>query len=148
MEPNEIASVLGLATTVILSLLVILSFRKPLRDILTDLCGTEGRAQFWVIYSYLLVLCMPVIGVLIARPTRLAEKSILFMWMDQLLWCLVGLVVALFCTAFGVLVFVTSNSHTIKVSPDQADDLKRLLDRVEEIRARDIIRRSGTGASA
>jgi hypothetical protein len=43
-------------------------------------------------------------------------------------------------------VFISSISQAIEVSPEQVDDLKRLLERVEEIRARDIIRRTGSSA--
>jgi hypothetical protein len=43
----------------------------------------------------------------------------------------------------SLLGLATSVILSIRVSPDQADDLQRLLERVEEIRARDIIRRTG-----
>jgi len=54
------------------------------------------------------------------------------------------MIVALLITAVGLAGFIASNGRTISVSRDQADDLQRLLERVEEIRARDILRRSGS----
>ena len=146
MQLNEIASLLGLATTLILSTVVILSFRKAWNRFLADRSGSDGLKDLIAIYTYLLVMFLPAIGVLFARPTQ--STSIVIMWMDQLLWCLVGMVVAIFCSALGVGIFINSNTYNIQVSHDQADDLQRLLARVEEIRARDIIRRSGTGSSA
>jgi hypothetical protein len=148
MAPNELASLLALATAIILSALVIFCFRKPMNRILADQFISDGLRDFWVIYTYLLVLFLPAIGALWARPIHPAETSILLLWMDQLFWSLVGMVMAIFCSAFGVSAFISSSTNTIKVSADQADDLQRLLIRVEEIRARDIIRRSGTGTSA
>jgi hypothetical protein len=153
MAQTELASVLGLLTSGLLSALVCFSFRKSLQNILEDLCGRDGRtklatgrAYFWITFTYLLMSFLPAIGALLARSAMSASHSILSMWLDQLLWILVGMVVALLCTGVGVGIFISAISQTIEVSPDQVDDLKRLLDRVEEIRARDIIRRAGNSA--
>jgi hypothetical protein len=149
MQPNEVASLLGLATTLILSTVVIVSFRKAWDRFLADRSGSESLKDLIAIYTYLLVIFLPAIGVLSARPAQ--STSIVIMLMDQLLWCLVGIVAAILCSAFGVGIFTHSNTfspntYNIQVSShDQADDLQRLLTRVEEIRARDIVRRSGTG---
>jgi hypothetical protein len=149
MAPFEIASLLGLLTSAVLSTLVCLAFRRALDRMLNDVGSrnertqfSEGRVQFWVTYTCLLFIFLPAIGVLLSRPSAATERTILSMWLEQLLWCLVGMVVALFCTALGVGIFINSIAQTIEVSHDQVDDLKRLLERVEEIRARDIIRRA------
>lgn len=142
MQPNELASILALGTAVILSTLVILRFRRSWRGIMLNRNRPEGFADFWVVYTQLLVLFLPVIGVLLARPSSASESSVLSMWMDQMLWSLVGMVVAIFCSAFGVGAFITSGPPSITVSTEQGDDLHRLLARVEEIRARDILRRN------
>ncbi len=153
MSHSELASLLGLLTSGLVSAFVCFSFRKSLHNILEDLCSSDGRtrlatgrAYFWITYAYLSMIFFPVIGALMARWTMSASLSVLSMWLDQLLGILVGMVVALVCTAFGVGLYTSALSQTIEVSPEQVDDLKRLLERVEEIRARDIIRRSGSSA--
>ena len=149
MTTSEIATLLGLLTSAVFSTLVCFAFRRSLDRMLNELVSrnertsfTEGRAQFWVTYTCMLVIFLPAIGVLVSRASAPADRTILSLWLDQLLWCMVGMVVALFCTAFGVGIFINSISQTVEVSPDQVDDLKRLLERVEEIRAREIIRRA------
>jgi hypothetical protein len=143
MWPGELATVLALATAIVLSSLVILRFRKSWREILVNRKLPAGFADFWVVYTQFLVIFIPIIGVLLARPSADSQASILSMWMDQMLWGLVGMVAAVLLSAFGVGAFIPS-LPTINVSAEQGDDLNRLLARVEEIRARDILRRTGT----
>jgi hypothetical protein len=134
---------LAVTSALMLSSLVILWFRKSWRAIMQNRNRPQGFADFWVVYSHLLVVFLPPIGVLLARPNTINESTVLSMWLDQMLWGLVGMVVAIFCSAFGVGAFISS-SPSINVSAEQSDDLNRLLARVEEIRARDILRRTGT----
>jgi len=85
MQPNEVAFLTALGATLLLSLIVILCLRKALQGILLDLCGTEQRARFWSIYTNILLVLMPVAAVLIARPSYLGDRSLLFAVADQVL---------------------------------------------------------------
>ena len=143
MRSDELATFLALATAIVLSSLVILRFRKSWREILLNRKIPAGFADFWAVYTQFLVIFLPVIGVLLARPSAASQASILSMWLDQMLWGLVGMVAAVLLSAFAVGAFIPS-IPTINVSAEQGDDLNRLLARVEEIRARDILRRTGT----
>lgn len=49
--------------SVLPSLLIIGFWSKPLRLILLDLCGTEARAEFWLVYSNLMLLITPLLFV-------------------------------------------------------------------------------------
>lgn len=142
MQRAEVVFLTSLCATVLVSAVVILCLRKSLHALLVDLCGTEQRARFWVIYTRLVLVLMPVVAVLLARVNFVNDRSFLFGVMDQILWGLIGMIVALLCTAMGLCVFIAANPmNSISVSRDQADDLQRLLNRVEQIRARDILRR-------
>ena len=47
------------------SFLIVIFWSKPLRLILLDLCGTEARAEFWLVYSNLMLLITPLLFVFI-----------------------------------------------------------------------------------
>jgi hypothetical protein len=72
------------------------------------------------------------------------------MVIDLLTWSLLGLIVAVFVIAMGVAAFIgTGLPRTpIAISPDQVNDLERLLAKVEEIRAREIVRRASNGGGS
>lgn len=49
--------VMGLAV----SAFVIIVFKKPLKMVLIDICGTEIRANFWVTYTNLMLVIAPLL---------------------------------------------------------------------------------------
>ncbi len=66
---NTITSFLvEVAVTVLACFLVVLYLRPFLRRILADLCGTEERAQFWTVFSNILLIGLPFIFALGFRP--------------------------------------------------------------------------------
>lgn len=143
MERNEIAFVAALAITLALSIVLVVVLRKSLQGILLDLCETQVRARFWAIHNTLLLLLLPATLVILMRPTKGETQSIVFAAADELAWGLGGMIFALFLTALGVATFIKTGPRVIAVSDEQADDLLRLLSRVEEIRAREILKRTG-----
>ena len=46
---NAHTFLLGLAITVVLSFAVVWYLKSSLKGILLDLCGTERRAEFWMV---------------------------------------------------------------------------------------------------
>src|SRR5574341_1983916 len=66
---NTITSFLvELALTLLACFLVVIYLRPFLRRILVDLCGTEERAQFWTVFSNILLIGLPFIFALGFRP--------------------------------------------------------------------------------
>ncbi|MBV2123092.1 MAG: hypothetical protein KUF74_16745 [Candidatus Thiodiazotropha sp. (ex Ctena orbiculata)] len=50
---------------------VMLSLLKPhLREVLTDNCGTRERAEFWVIFTQLMLVISPLLVVVYFAPTE------------------------------------------------------------------------------
>jgi len=47
---------LQIIVTLVISLAVVIYFRPYLERILVDLCGTQDRAQFWVVFSSILLM--------------------------------------------------------------------------------------------
>lgn len=66
--------------TLLPSLLIISFWSKPLRQILLDLCGTEARAEFWLVYSNLMLLITPLLFVfMFGLSSKTEELDFLFL---------------------------------------------------------------------
>ncbi len=48
-----------------ISAITIVIVNKPLKSLLFDVCGTEERAKFWVVYSDLMLVITPILSILI-----------------------------------------------------------------------------------
>ena len=60
----EVALCLGISV-------VLISLLKPLlRGVLTDTCGTEKRADFWVMFTQLMLVISPLLVVVYFAPTE------------------------------------------------------------------------------
>jgi hypothetical protein len=141
MTQGEQAFLLALGAALAVSLLVVGLLWRPLRGILANLCGSETRAAFWTSYSAAVLVLAPLVAVMLGRGGPRGADSLLFQVIDQVQWGLLGLLAAMLVVALGVVAVAQPRSGTVHVSPDQMDDLQRLLAKVEEIRARNILRR-------
>ncbi len=52
-----------------LSVLIVAYFRPHLQRILVDLCGGEQRAQFWTVFSAILLVSFPLVAALGYEPS-------------------------------------------------------------------------------
>jgi hypothetical protein len=138
---HELPFLIALTITVAASLLAIVYLRRPLHRVLVDLCGAEHRAAFWTAYANFVLVLVPVVALLVARTAERPGESGVFTVADLLRWSLIGLVISAFVIAMGVATFLWPGRTPIAVSAAEADDLRRLLARVEEIRARDVLNR-------
>ena len=80
--------------------LIIISFivgylRPHLKKVLVDLCGTEDRAQFWTVFSNVLLIGMPLIFSLNYRPEASNAEELFFDVASKLSGNLGGLLVAM-----------------------------------------------------
>ena len=140
MLDTEIAFAVSVVVCLALSGIIILLLHVPLRKLLTDICGTEDRAKFWTMYVDILLFFTPLLTVIFGRSTGPFTSSIIFQIVEQIKWALLGLVGVLFLIALGVACFMGSNDKL--ASRDEVDELQRLLEKVDEIRAREVARRS------
>ena len=79
----------GVALTLFLAIGVVRYLRRPLLNLLVELCGKQNRAEFWAVFSSSVLALVPVIFALNSRPS---ESSPVFAIADQLAWALAGLV--------------------------------------------------------
>jgi len=84
----------GVAITTATSLIVVAYLRVPLRSILTDLCGTLERANFWLAFCNVTLVLVPLIFALSSEPVVEANRPAVFEVGSQLRWALIGLVVS------------------------------------------------------
>jgi hypothetical protein len=81
--------------TIIISVLIVGYLRPFLRKILTDLCGTEERSQFWTAFSNILLIGMPMIFAMNYRPEANNTEELFFEVAGKLSGNLGGLLFAL-----------------------------------------------------
>src|SRR5215468_3957287 len=78
----------ALPLTLVASLGVVLLLRRPLLDLLADLCGTPTRAAFWAAFSNVTLVLAPLLGAMHRRP---GAGEPVFELASQLEWALGGL---------------------------------------------------------
>ena len=81
--------------TLVISVLLAGYLRPYLKRVLTDLCGTEDRAQFWTAFSNLFLIGMPVIFALNYKPAATDNEDLFFEVAGKLSGNLGGLLLAL-----------------------------------------------------
>ncbi len=97
-----IAEVLTLA----FSVGVVLFVRRHLCNILTDLTGAATRADFWIAFTSVLLVVVPLLVVMFVPRNRDLDAPDLFRVVAQLRWGLAGLIATLLSLAFIIIWFV------------------------------------------
>lgn len=82
----------GMAATAVICLAVIAYLKASLSRILTDICGTEARARFWVTFSNILLILTPILFAIFYQPQVSERPAVFFEVVRQLKWGLSGLV--------------------------------------------------------
>jgi type IV secretory pathway VirB6-like protein len=113
---NTIVSYLiQLVVTLAVISLIVGYLRPHLRKVLVDLCGTEDRAQFWTVFSNILLLGMPMILALNYRPEANTAENLFFEVAGKLSGNLGGLLFATICVGVAVSFFALVAPKTQKV---------------------------------
>jgi hypothetical protein len=86
------AFLFGAGITVSLALLVVKYLRAPLKKILVDLCGTSERAEFWLAFTNVALVLVPLTVALHFRPAASSLAGFLFDLSDQLQASLLALI--------------------------------------------------------
>src|SRR5919108_3759558 len=80
----------GLAATLSTSFVIVGYLRKPLHNILVELCGTGERAVFWVAFSNVTLTLVPLLFAMQYTPELRRETSAVLEIATQLKWALAG----------------------------------------------------------
>jgi hypothetical protein len=108
---------LDLVLTVIVSLGMLSYLSKHLRVLLVELCGTTERARFWLAFSNIALILVPLILALDYRPEFGANKVIIFEIAAQLKCALTGFAVTLGFLALVLISFVRRTVPRIPGDP-------------------------------
>jgi hypothetical protein len=68
----------GISGTSALSVGVMVYLHRPLRSVLTDLCGTADRASFWCAFSNITLFLLPLVFMLDFRPEE--SSNSIWLW--------------------------------------------------------------------
>ncbi len=94
-----------IATTLIICCAVVISLRRSLRQVLIDLCKTTERAQFWLVFSSIILVGLPLIFGMGFKPSALEAEKAFFEVANQIKWNLLGFLVALMGVGFVISFF-------------------------------------------
>jgi len=100
-----VSFVIEVALTLVIAALLVRYLRPFLRKVLIDLCGTEERAQFWMAFSNILLIGMPVIFALSYSPETWNTEELFFEIARKLSGNLGGMLFALIVFGFVISVF-------------------------------------------
>lgn len=142
----EFALIWSVAVTATLCLATVVYLRGPMRGVLNSRCASEDRARFWLAFSNIVVVLLPMIFLLSAYVSGgAAENPFVTELAIQVRWSLLGLFLSVICLAVVVASIPMDSRHQISVDDHQVEDLKRLLAKVDEVRAREILKRPNVG---
>ena len=96
---------LQIAITAASSLAMMAYFRPYLHRVLVDLCGAEERAEFWVVFSSILLVGVPLIFGMGYHPPENASGMLFFDAASQVRANLLGFLLALLGIGFFVSFF-------------------------------------------
>jgi hypothetical protein len=108
---------MGLAA--FLSIGLVVYVKAPLRSLLIELCGTKERANFWLAFSNVTLVLVPLIFVLGYKPEFGPDKSLVFEMATQLKYALIGFVIALSALALVMLRFIPRNKNNLAGASQQ-----------------------------
>ena len=84
----------GLVLTMGIVFLALLYLRHPLFVVLSDLCGTVERAQFWTAFSNITLFLIPFALALDHKPAAGGNQFTVFAISDQIESAIVGLIIS------------------------------------------------------
>src|SRR6478752_6089146 len=139
---SQTAILVAVGITLATSGLAVVLLAVPLHATIADPARTVPRARFWRGYFGLVVVLVPLVTLLYCLPMRTRAEPWALLQVTELARApLAALAGTLLLLGLMVLVVPGGPGATVAVSAEQADDLGRLLSKVDVIRARETLRR-------
>ena len=118
MSPTS-AFLLDVALTAFLSLGIVAYIKKHLRILLIELCGTTERASFWLAFSNVALILVPLIFALDYKPEFGPDKTAIFEMATQLKYALIGFVITLGSLALILFRFIPRDKNSFAGAPQR-----------------------------
>jgi len=128
----------ALAITLGGSLVLTIHLHRPLKRLLLQVCDCPERSVFWLSCIDLILMLVPLVALFMARHSGQSyTASAIMAVVDLLSTALIGVLIAIFVVIFIVMILTNvETTWEAKIVPkDQRDDLKRLLSKVDSMRA-------------
>ncbi len=106
-----------LGLTVLLSFGIVLYLKTRLRALVIELCGSRERGEFWLAFSNISLLLVPLIFALDAKPAGEADTSIVLTMAGQLKVALLGQVATLVALALTLFSFIPRSKAAVEAKP-------------------------------
>jgi len=100
---SAIPFLIDVGLVAILSISLVTYVKGHLNHLLVELCGTEERAGFWLVFSNVILVLVPLIFALDYKPEFEPDRNFVFEMAAQFKQAIVGFVVAL--GSLGVILF-------------------------------------------
>jgi uncharacterized membrane protein YhaH (DUF805 family) len=88
-----------------------------LKTLLVELCGTTERASFWLAFSNVTLVLVPLIFALDYKPEFGPDRNFVFEMATQLKHAIIGFIITLSLFAFVLLRFIPRNKSNAPVGP-------------------------------
>jgi hypothetical protein len=134
----------ALGLTAVMALAVASYLDRPMGRILVVGCGGKTPALFWSACFRVVLVVVPLAAQLFFAPVspgRLSGEPVPDL-IEHVKWGLVGEVAAVLLVAIGVGFAVGSRTRPVWIDPEDADDLRRLVERVRLTRARELLEKA------
>ena len=102
----------GLLITAGIGFAAVWYLKSHLKAILIDLCGSEARADFWMAFSNITLILVPVAFAMQEQPAAAVKTPILFQLSDQLKWALTGQIVSVLALGAILSRFILATGST------------------------------------
>lgn len=112
MSPT-MAFLTDVALVVLACMGIVAYVSKHLRTLLIELCGTAERASFWLAFSNVTLVLVPLIFGIGYQPEPGADRSIVFEMAAQLRYGFIGFVLTLSLLAIILFRFIPSSKPSI-----------------------------------
>lgn len=143
MKPED-AALTAVGVTLLVSALLVVYLHRALGRVLEEACGNPDRAAFWAGCAQVLLVLVPLVIQIACvdpnPPYRSDTGSGLWLTLGQLKWGLAGLVGTVVILAAVVGVIGRAGTVPVWVDAEHADDLNRLMAKVRELRAGEVVR--------
>ena len=144
MTPDD-AALTAVGVTLLASALLVVYLHRGLVKVLEGGGGHPDRATFWAGFAHALLILIPlVVQLSFVDPTAARSEAGSGLWLTlaHLKWGLIGLVGTLALVAALVAGLGGGRVVPVYVDPDHAEDLNRMMSRVREMRAGEVLRKA------
>src|SRR5262249_6387834 len=101
---------IGLTLATVLGFAVAIYLKMYLKGILVDLCGTAARADFWMAFSNVTLVLLPMVFAMQFNPNTSQNLPTIFQLNFQLKWVLVGLISSVMALGAVLSIFIMFSS--------------------------------------